>query len=111
MRKLAKKVCLLKLVATLAAINSIMIAGSFYVGWLREEKAVVRFAETARQVCEVNNVQNAVSRGVFEKRLRDDPGTPELEAELREAIKALSPQVCEDLPALRPEAKEERRIP
>ena len=111
MRKLAKKVCLLKLVATLAAINSIMIAGSFYVGWLREEKAVERFAETARQNCEVNNVQNGVNRGVFEKRLRDDPGTPAVAAELREAIKALAPQVCKDLPALTPEAKKERRIP
>jgi len=111
MRRLFAKVCLLKLVATLAAINSTLIAASFFVDSVRAERNAERFAETARQVCEVNNVQNAVSRGVFEKRLRDDPGTPELEAELREAIKALAPQVCADLPALTPEAKEERRIP
>lgn len=111
MRRLAQKVCLLKLVATLAAINSSLIAASFFVGALREERSVERLAESSRLNCESDNVLRKINRGVFEKRLKDDPGGPALEAQFKEAIRELEPRPCANLPALTPEAKEDREVP
>ena len=94
------KVCLLKLVATLAAINSAMIAGSFYVGWLREEESVQRLAQSARLNCESENVVRGINRAVFEQRLKDDPGKPAFEKQLRTAVDKLKDRDCANLPAL-----------
>jgi len=96
---------------TIAIFNAFAIPITFFVAEAREGRSSERLAETALQNCELNNVQNKISRSVFEKRLKDDPGGPAFAAQLREAVEALAPRDCNTLPALRPEAKKDRRVP
>ncbi len=62
---------------------------------------IARVQETDRINCEAENVVRGINRGVFEKRLEDDPGGPKFEKKLREAVVKLKERKCENLPALK----------
>jgi hypothetical protein len=63
---------------------------------------IARVQETDRLNCESENVVRRINRGVFQRRLADDPGGPNFEKQLRTAIRDLKDRDCANLPALAP---------
>ena len=116
MRRLAQKVCLLKLVATMAAINSILIAAGFIVGGIREDAAVdriqdlrqSRIADVARAdrfVCEENNRQDFIITAILRASVKTrelDAARPALTRKEKELVQRSFDELvqanCGDLP-------------
>jgi len=116
MRRLAQKVCLLKLVATLGAFNSILIVAGFIVGGIREDAAVdriqdlrqSRIADVARAdrfVCEENNRQDFIITAILRASVKTrelDAARPALTRKEKELVQKSFDELvqanCENLP-------------
>ena len=93
-----------------AVLSIAAIDNSTEIGEIERVRGAViaRVQETSRLNCEANNVLRRINRGVFEQRLKDDPGPPALEKELRGAVRDLEDLKCTTLPVFEPEVEEGR---